>query len=171
MKDKELWQKYTEKVKPLSQDAERIDHSEVEPPLPEREDFGQKAPLPQKTPDYISPFDPDRPADIDKNYFTRLKKGKILIEATLDLHGCTHEQAFRLVHQQLKQWQAHGKRCVLVITGKGLRSEDPRNTLKSRFPEWLNQSELRSLMIAYCQAQPKDGGSGAFYVLLKARKK
>lgn len=168
MKDKDLWEKYTANIKPLSKDKKEVPpHEESPQPRPKVKD---SPPYSSSQDQNSTPFNPHRPADIDKNSFARLKKGKMPIEGRLDLHGYTHKQAFELLHKKLRIWQASGKRCVLVITGKGLRSENPRDTLKHRVPEWLNQGELRSLMVAYTAAQPKDGGSGALYVLLKSNR-
>ena len=53
---------------------------------------------------------------------------------------------------------------VLIITGKGARGG---GVIRREFPEWITSPPLSGLVIAYCQAQPKDGGAGAFYVNLR----
>ena len=56
-----------------------------------------------------------------------------------------------------------GHRVILVITGKGVQGQgDPAQSAV-----WLSSPPLAALVIAYCQAQPKDGGSGAYYVNLR----
>jgi DNA-nicking Smr family endonuclease len=170
LKDKDLWKKFTENIKPLAR--EEIPKFQ-EKHLEKKIDVAEAPPAFKPSKQLISnqkAFNPDKPADIDRNTFVRLKKGQLPIEATLDLHGLTVAQAHALVHQKLREWQMMGKRCVLVITGKGLRSENHREALRYRFPLWLNEPPLRSLMLAFTPAQLKDGGVGAFYVLLKAQK-
>ena len=55
-------------------------------------------------------------------------------------------------------------RCVRVIHGKGLRSNNREPVLKTKVKHWLTQ---RVEVLAYCQARPADGGGGALLVLLK----
>jgi DNA-nicking Smr family endonuclease len=87
----------------------------------------------------------------------------------LDLHGLTQEEA----HRQLDGFLAHaahaGRRCVLVITGKGVWREES-GILKEMVPRWLNEAPNRGRVLAIATAQPRHGGSGALYVLLKRRR-
>ena len=61
-----------------------------------------------------------------------------------------------------------GKRCILVITGKG--SLETGGVLRRMVPLWINQSPLRGVVIAIEKAIPRDGGSGAYYLLLRRRR-
>jgi DNA-nicking Smr family endonuclease len=77
----------------------------------------------------------------------------------------------------LEDGYARGKRCVLVITGKGRaeREEEElgamrRATLREKVPLWLNEPPQRARILAFAPAQPKHGGQGALYVLLKRRR-
>ena len=63
-----------------------------------------------------------------------------------------------------------GKRCVLVITGKGLKSDGSIGVLRENIPDWLNERRNRGLIIAFSHAVQKDGGEGAFYVMLKRKR-
>ena len=65
--------------------------------------------------------------------------------------------------------QAAGKRGVLVITGKG-RADQGYGVLRRAVPTWLNQPPNRARIIAVHDAQPRDGGSGALYLLLRKRR-
>jgi DNA-nicking Smr family endonuclease len=112
---------------------------------------------------------PGRSAGVDKRLAERLKRGQLPIEGMLDLHGLTQGEA----HRQLDGFLAHaahgGRRCVLVITGKGVwRSES--GILKEMVPRWLNEAPNRARVLAIASAQPRHGGSGALYVLLKRRR-
>ena len=70
------------------------------------------------------------------------------------------------------------KRLVVVVTGKGNPKNDenapwmasPHGVLKQMVPRWLNQSPNRGRVLAFDYAQPKHGGMGALYVLLKRRR-
>lgn len=96
---------------------------------------------------------------------SRLKKGEFALEAELDLHGLTEEQAEATLLAFIERCYQAKKRCVLVIHGKGYNSEVQAPVLKN-----LTNRRLRQLkvVLAFCSAQPKDGGTGSLYVLLKA---
>ena len=70
---------------------------------------------------------------------------------------------------------ARGHRCVLVITGKGVRPDGFNSgrlgagILRRRFREWLNEDAFRQHVVRAAPAHPRHGGTGAFYVFLKAR--
>ena len=88
----------------------------------------------------------------------------------LDLHGLNKEQAHNQFSNAIQSAAQTGVRIVLVITGKGQRSEGGRAILREALKDWLNLPSLRPLLIACCQAQPRDGGEGAFYCLLKRQR-
>ena len=62
-----------------------------------------------------------------------------------------------------------GRRCVLVVTGKGSVTTGG-GVLRRCLPDWLNGPVCRTKILAFCPAQPADGGAGAFYVLLRKKK-
>ena len=108
-------------------------------------------------------------AGIDRANAERLKRGRHAIEARLDLHGMTQAEAHReLVDFVAASYQA-GRRCVLVITGRGLGPDGP-GILKSAVPRWLEQGALRRRILAIAAAQPRHGGAGALYLLLRRRR-
>jgi len=94
----------------------------------------------------------------------RLRRGQMPIAAEADLHGMRIREAQTQLEMFLRDCQARGLRCVRVIHGKGLGSRDGRAVLK-----WEVDRLLRGHagVMAFCSAQPKDGGTGAVYVLLK----
>nr|WP_246261755.1 Smr/MutS family protein [Thiomicrorhabdus cannonii] len=96
---------------------------------------------------------------------SRLKKGEFAIEAELDLHGLTEEQADSALLAFIERCHQAKKRCVLVIHGKGYNSEVQAPVLKNLTNRRLRQMKA---VIAFCSTQPKDGGTGSLYVLLKA---
>lgn len=120
--------------------------------------------------------------DIDRRNHQRLRRGKMPIEARLDLHGCTLARAHRLLDDFLAAAHRRGLRCVLVITGKGGTGAERGGidapfmrragggVLRRHLPDWLNEGENRRRVLTLEPAQRRDGGSGAFYVLLRRRR-
>lgn len=105
---------------------------------------------------------------VDKRTAARFKRGLMPIEATLDLHGHTRDSGRQSLTTFLQSHQAAGRRCVLVITGKGLKGDDwSPGVLREAVPGWLNAPPLRDIVLSFAYAQPQHGGSGALYVLLK----
>ncbi len=112
---------------------------------------------------------------LDKRSAQRLKRGQMKIEAKLDLHGHRQEEAHRALNRFLAGAQESGKRCVLVVTGKGFKGEGPKymeggsqvGVLKENVPRWLNQAPNRARVLSFSFATQADGGSGALYILLK----
>ena len=102
---------------------------------------------------------------MDKKTGERFKAGAMPIEARLDLHGYTLDKAFEVLKNFIHNQSRRNARCLLVITGKG--GLLGRGVLKAEMPVWMNSGEIRSLVLSYTTAQPKDGGDGAFYILLK----
>lgn len=128
------------------------------------------APPPAPRPTAPPPLEIGRAAGIDKRQAERLKRGRTAIDARIDLHGMTQAEAHRRLDAFIAASVAAGRRCVLVITGKGLSAEMSgrgSGVLREAVPRWLNEPPLRPRIIAFTQAQPKDGGHGALYVLLK----
>lgn len=104
---------------------------------------------------------------VDKRTAQRFKRGRMDIDATIDLHGMTQEAAHIALNRFVEGGAATGKRCLLIVTGKGTRGE---GVLRRAVPRWLNDERLRGLILSYSHAQPQHGGSGALYVLLKRRR-
>lgn len=95
--------------------------------------------------------------------FRQLKQGKIPVQAELDLHGSTIDQAREQFLRFIQQAQQRGCRCVRIIHGKGYRGQTKIPILKSKVFTWLRQMPN---VLAFSSCQPKDGGTGATYVLL-----
>lgn len=111
---------------------------------------------------------------LDRRTARRLKKGQIKIDARLDLHGYNQDSAHKAITDFLTQSANSGKRCVLIITGKGLRKSDGGNyktgVLRELVPQWLNEQPLRSKVLSFDHASHSDGGEGALYVLIKKKR-
>jgi DNA-nicking Smr family endonuclease len=114
---------------------------------------------------------------LDRRNSERLRKGQMTIDGKVDLHGMTQAEAHTRLRTFISAAQLQGKRCVLVVTGKGSRGQktddaafmgsDRRGILREAVPKWLVAADMRRLVIDFRTAQPKHGGSGALYVLLR----
>lgn len=96
----------------------------------------------------------------------KLRRGHWVIQDQIDLHGMRRDEAREMIVEFLRQAALRGIRCVRIVHGKGLGSVNNEPVLKKLVHKWLVQ---RSDVIAFCQARPADGGSGAVVVLLKGR--
>lgn len=108
-------------------------------------------------------------AGIDRANAERLKRGRHPIEARLDLHGRTQAEAHRALADFVEVCYQNGCRCVLVITGRGLGPDGP-GVLKAAVPRWLAEAGPRRRILAVAAAQPRHGGAGALYLLLRRRR-
>lgn len=108
-------------------------------------------------------------AGIDRRQAERLSRGRLEVEATLDLHGLTQAAAHARLDAFIAASAEAGRRCVLVITGKGLAKEEG-GVLRQNVPRWLNEQPSRGRVLAFDYAQQKHGGMGALYILLKRRR-
>lgn len=104
-------------------------------------------------------------AGVDRRTAERFRRGKLPIEARLDLHGLYQDAAQDALVGFITNSSAAGRRMVLVITGRG--SREGSGVLRERLPQWLNQSPCRAHVLAFTPARPEHGRDGAFYVLLR----
>ena len=97
--------------------------------------------------------------------------GAKMIEATLDLHARTENEAWAALHDFLPRQQAANKRLVLIITGKGKQDEQGRNIglLYRLVPRWLKAGPLAAWVDGFSEAAPEHGGAGALYVRLRKK--
>ncbi len=102
---------------------------------------------------------------IARRVLTDLRRGRWVVQAELDLHGLTRDEARRELGLFLAARLARAERCVRVIHGKGRGSPGRVGILRQLSRNWLAQREE---ILAFCQARPHDGGDGALLVLLRA---
>jgi DNA-nicking Smr family endonuclease len=110
----------------------------------------------------------DAAPGLDRRSAERLRRGALPIEARLDLHGMTQQEAHGALAEFLARATQQGRRCVLVITGKG--GPGRGGVLREAVPRWLNEAPNRARLLAFAAAQPRDGGMGALYLLLRRRR-
>lgn len=113
---------------------------------------------------------PGQAGGADKRTLAKLRRGQIAPERRIDLHNMTQGEAYAALDGFIASAQAAGKRCVLVITGKGYRSDGAVGVLRTNVPHWLNQPANRARILAFSHAVAADGGEGALYVLLRRRR-
>ncbi len=102
-------------------------------------------------------------AGVQRSVVRKLRRGGFRPEGDLDLHGHTQAQARDALGRFLDGALERGARCVRVVHGKGYSS--PRGpVIKGCVDRWLRQCPE---VVAFCSAQPADGGTGAVYVLLR----
>lgn len=122
---------------------------------------------------------------LDRRQQQRFLRGRVEIDARIDLHGENLETARVKLWRFLADCMDQGHRTVLVITGKGtaqftrhtLHGRDlyeslPRTgKLRNALPDWLHETEFRMLVSGFQPAHPKHGGGGAVYLRLRNRNK
>jgi DNA-nicking Smr family endonuclease len=116
-------------------------------------------------------LDPRSATGLDRATEENLRRGKLVPDASIDLHGHTLVEAERALARFLERAQASGARVALVVTGKPARQDDSNRPVGGRihaeFPHWLNRPENRARVIGVRPANPRHGGGGAFYVMLR----
>ncbi len=108
-----------------------------------------------------------RVAGVSHDVVRKLRRGDFAVQGHVDLHGLTREEAKREVEAFLRASRNGGKRCVLVVHGRGLHSKDQLPVLKDALRGWLSTARFARHVLAFATARPADGGAGALYVLLR----
>lgn len=105
----------------------------------------------------------ERPG-LQKTTLKKLRQGKFPIEASLDLHGFTAEQARSALINFLAYCQQSQFKVVCIVHGKGFGSNEKKPVIKPLVNKWLQEDNN---ILAFSSAQPKDGGTGSVYVMLR----
>lgn len=161
--DEMLWQEVVEDVTPLKA-RQREPEPSQEHVIQQRKRQAPVITAVTIPPGYVQYLEEGDMSRVDGAIAQKLKSGTYPLDATLDLHGRTQDEAFEDLKYFIKAAYSLGKRCILVITGKGIGGN---GILHSQFPKWLNISGISEFVLAYNHAIQKHGGTGAFYVLLK----
>ncbi len=106
-------------------------------------------------------------AGLDGRNAERFRRGQMPLDATLDLHGMTQDEAHGALMSFLDRCYAAGRRNLLIVTGKGKLGD---GVLKRALPRWLNEPGQRARIVAIAGARQNHGGGGATYVLLKRKR-
>lgn len=136
---------------------------------------------------YSPPVSAPRPRDaapplgpIERPVRQRLARGRLAIDAAIDLHGLRQDEAHRALRAFLMREQAAGARIVLVVTGKGAGPGagsgahsgahgfgDEKGVLRRHAPHWLSDPQWRRFVSGFDRAGRGHGGEGAIYVRLR----
>jgi DNA-nicking Smr family endonuclease len=108
---------------------------------------------------------------IDRKLLHRLRAGDYPVEAELDLHRRSRVEAGIELERFLAKARTDGRRCVLVIHGRGHNSGPEGPVLLAATRDWLTQAPLRRHVLAFASAPPAQGGAGAMLVLLRRSEK
>ena len=104
---------------------------------------------------------------IDRRLLRQLRNGDFALQGHVDLHGMTREEAKQRVIKFVDESRRAGRRCVLIVHGRGLHSKDQIPVLKEAVRTWLERGPVARAVLAFATAKPHDGGAGAVYVLLR----
>lgn len=161
--DEALWNGFVRSLKPLRRPQKLVG------------DAGEAT-----RPAATSPTRPASPplAPLERRLKQRVARGRAPIEARIDLHGKTQNEAYAALFRFLQTAQADGCRMALVVTGKGGRGDTgaisdragSRGVLRQKVPLWLELPEFRALVVGFDIAHAGHGGDGALYVRLRRRR-
>ena len=183
--DADLWSRTAQSLQPLRRAKPRIAAGKADQPAISHS--------PRSKPTPASPATPTEPAvkpralpavpplaDFDQRKLRRIARGRSEIEARVDLHGLRQSEAHHRLRAFVLDAHARGLRSVLVITGKGASGaqhdaawDDPRSergVIRRNVPVWLEEPELRAIVVSYTSAHARHGGDGALYVHLRRRR-
>jgi DNA-nicking Smr family endonuclease len=177
--DRTLFRNAVADATPLN-DTMRVEHATTRPSaFPQKTHADEKAALlASQLAMNPSPMSWDIGADIeDEQSFLRagvnadllrkLRRGQWTIQAELDLHHHTQDEAHTAIAEFVRTARDEDWRCVRIIHGKGLSSHMKIPVLRSKVRRWLQQKDE---VLAYCEPRPNGGGSGAVLVLLRGAK-
>ena len=185
-----LWEEVVRSVKPAR--GKRIAKPRAEPaakretPKPlAKPAHNPKPPKPPPEPRRVLAPIPQGQAmhGVDGSTADRLRRGRIDPDAVLDLHGLTQDRAYASLILFIRRNHEQAHRCVLVITGKGttksreetspgfaMPERSRAGVLRSLVPHWLNESDVRAMVVGVQAAHQRHGGTGALYIYLRRKR-
>ena len=189
--DEDLWHHTAATIEPLKRGKPRVHLSDRALPDPPKSRVHLKPEKPHRSPPIKEPAvepgpvatktavrnAPDLSA-FDRSSARKIRIGRIDIEARVDLHGLRQSEAHAALRAFLFRCQSRGQRYVLVITGKGKTAsssehsyggDGERGILKRNVPRWLEEPDVRSIVVSYTTAAIHHGGEGAIYVHLRSK--
>lgn len=177
LNDADLWNAYASKVTPLTAMKRNLNIRSNNTSYPEKPSQPQKSQVKQtpRKPAYVAaisvkPLEHGKADGLDRTSQKKMRRGKIEIEARLDLHGMVQVEAHAALLGFLERAYQSGKRSVLVITGKGLTRHGDIGVLRKAVPKWLNEAPVKNWIRGFDYAAPADGGEGALYILLRRKR-
>jgi DNA-nicking Smr family endonuclease len=175
-KDRELFRTVVKDAVPLTQSPTANVRRPAPQPNPVHRDADEQAALiASQLALYPSPMSWDIGADIEDeqsylragvspDLLRKLRRGQWTINAEIDLHNHTQDEAHEALMEFMRKARAADWRCLRIIHGKGLSSHQKIPVLRNKVRRWL---QLKDEVLAYCEPRPNGGGSGAVLVLLR----
>jgi DNA-nicking Smr family endonuclease len=108
---------------------------------------------------------------LDPRLLSQLRRGEFSVQAHLDLHGMIQPDAKEALTSFIVDSVRKGRRAVLIVHGRGLRSPGGLPVLKHAAAQWLSHGIAGGYVLAFATARPSDGGAGAVYVLLRRERR
>lgn len=157
--DRAIWKRVTRTVTPKPEYAQKQESADFAKMLQGRGPYMRVTPEPRssKSQTYKA---------VETTSDKRVRRGRVHIDRRIDLHDMTRDQARPTLFNAVRTSYARDEKCLLVITGKGLRLN---GVLRQTFPNWINADEIRSMIASYAQSHIRHGGTGAWYVFLKRK--
>lgn len=149
-KDYYLWNRVARTVSPLKKGSAS----------PQKEEFAAMF----RSGEALSPPRKMGKGPISQRQDKKTRRGQIVIDGKIDLHDMTQAEAFDALQRTLIRSYNQNKKCLLVVTGKGVRG---RGVLRQSLPKWLEHPDMRPMIAEFAQAHIRHGGSGAWYVFLR----
>jgi DNA-nicking Smr family endonuclease len=183
--DQSLWQRVVDGVTPLPgrKEKRRKDNSSADGAGKSQPDTGpqksgknkrrRRKPPARLTTNTARPLPPladfikhprGRVPGLDRATQRKFRTGKMTIDARLDLHGLSRDQAIGELRSFINRMAESGARHGIIITGKG------QGILRRATYQYLSDPARRSKILAIANAQPRHGGKGAYYVLLRRQR-
>ena len=173
--DAELWARVARSAKPIAKGrvAPTVEAPKQRAKAPAKEP--STPPVKPAPKPVVKPAPASRGEALNRQTARQLERGKLPVEARLDLHGMRQREAHAALRRFLKSAQGKDYRHVLVITGKGAAANasrpfyesDERGVLRQAVPHWLSQPDLAPVVLSYSEAPRRLGGEGALYVRLR----
>lgn len=180
--DFHLWTAVAETVEPLRRKGlMRLGTGTLPQPEPDPAPAVKAPPRPLKSakpflPSYQAPTIPAQVVEkhVDPAIHKKVRRGRIEIDGKIDLHGMTQAEARDTLRRFIGARAARGDRTVLVITGKGVKTDNDyiaamteRGILRTMLPIWLSEPGMSALVSGWSVAARGHGGEGAWYVRLR----
>jgi DNA-nicking Smr family endonuclease len=175
--DRGLWDEVARTIRPLGKSALKLGTA----PAPLSKQINLFVPAKPAAAKPVLHKSPPPLTGFDRRTEQKLMRGKVEVDARIDLHGLNLEEARLRLLDFIARRRMQGLGLVLVITGKGASpfashtlhgrdhfyAPEREGRLRRQLPEWLHEAQFRTHVTGFQPAHPRHGGGGAFYVKLR----
>ena len=168
--ERAIFRAYTKGIQPLKDSTQALEPAPKKRAMPHINIHQPSREIPRlEVSDTVPSVEPEDTlqfvrSGVQHRAIQKMRRGDIHIDAELDLHGMNLDRAEEQLSSFLMRAIAAEYRCVLVVHGKGAHRETPYPILKNKVNQWLR---AHPDVLAFCSANPFQGGAGAVYVLLR----